>query len=57
MTGSRDSDNFGEFAPKRRSLQYKQTQSALRIKFEDKLNFGSGLDPRVSLRRIALKDL
>jgi hypothetical protein len=51
------SGSVGKFAPKRRSLQYKQTQSALRIKFEDMLNFGSGLDPRVSLRRIALKDL
>jgi hypothetical protein len=57
LTGSGDFGNFEKFAPKRRSLQHKQTKSALRIKFEDILNFGSGLDPRVSLRRVALKDL
>jgi hypothetical protein len=58
LTGSAEFGNFEKFAPKRRSLQYKQTKSALRIKFEDKTGpLGSGLDPRVSLRRGALKDL
>jgi hypothetical protein len=51
------SGSVGKFAPKRRSPQYKQTKSALRIKFEDILNASSGLDPRVSLRRATLKDL
>ncbi len=35
LTESQDSGSFEKFAPKRRSLQYKQTKSALRIKFED----------------------
>ena len=57
LTCNRYFDNFRRFAPKRRSLPYKQTKSALRIKFEDNPDFGSGLDPRVPLRRITLKDL
>jgi hypothetical protein len=51
LTCSRYFDRFRRFAPKRRSLQYKQTKSALRIKFEDNPDFGPGLDPRVPLRR------
>jgi hypothetical protein len=57
LTRNHDFGSFKKFAPKRRSLQYQQTQSALRIKFEDNPDFGLDLDPRVSLRRVALKDL
>jgi hypothetical protein len=57
LTGSSDFDTFEKFAPKRRRPLDYHGKSALRIKFEDNLNFGSDLDPRVSLRRVALKDL
>ena len=48
LTCNRYFDSVKRFAPKRRSLQYKQKQSALRIKFEDSRTKSPDLDPKGS---------
>ena len=48
LTCNRYFDSVRRFAPKRRSLHYQQTQSALRIKFEDSRTKSPDLDPKGS---------